>query len=75
MHITYTNQPLPKQNWIYEPMWISTCFLARLDGRRIVTVIACKNHFSISREPEWKVIDSERIQVIEGMFRLERLGP
>jgi hypothetical protein len=75
VHITRPSQPLPQPKWVYEPMWISTCFLARLDGDRIVTVIARKNHISISRAPEWKVIDSDGMHVIEGMFRLERLGP
>lgn len=75
MHIKYSTQPLPQPKWVYEPVWISTCFLARLDGDRIVTVIARKNHFSISRAPEWRVIDSEGVREIEGMFRLERIGP
>ena len=75
MHITYANQPLPPPKWVYEPVWISTCFLARLDGDRIVTVIARKNHFSITRQPEWRVIDSEGVWEIEGMFRIARIGP
>jgi len=75
VQITYSKQPLPQPKWVYEPVWITTCFLARLDGEKIVTVIARKNHFSITRAPEWKVIDAEGVHVIEGMFRLERIGP
>ena len=72
MKITYSTQPHPHVQWVYQPQWIPQCFLARLDGK-IVTVIARKNSFSLSEPTVWRILDSEYYE--EGPFTLERIGP